>query len=73
MAQKLAVRSRVRSWASPSNGWKILCVNPAVNGYLFELGKDKAAKGGGMGSAFHLLCPSMCNLFVHLKNRYSAR
>ena len=24
---------------------KLLSVNPAVNGYLLELGKDKAAKG----------------------------
>ena len=27
-------------------------VNPAVNGYLFELGKNKAAKGEGWASPF---------------------
>ena len=35
----------VRGGASTWDNWKTLSVKPAVNGYLFELGKDKAAKG----------------------------
>ena len=31
----------------PSDNWKTLSVNPAVNGYLFKSGKDKAVKGTG--------------------------
>ena len=42
----------VRGWASPFDDWKTLSVNPAVNVYLFELGKDKAAKGEGWARPF---------------------
>ena len=34
--------------------WKTLSANPAVNGYLFQLVKDKAAKGEGW--AFFISC-----------------
>ena len=37
MVQKVAVRSRVRVWASPCDDWKTLSANPAVNGYLFRI------------------------------------
>ena len=37
-------KAGVRGWASPCDNWKTLSVNPVVNGYFFELGKDKAAK-----------------------------
>ena len=36
----------------PCNNWKIVFVNPTVNGYLFELGKAKAAKGEGWAPPF---------------------
>ena len=27
----------IRGWASPCGDWKTLSVNPAVNGYLFQI------------------------------------
>ena len=39
MVQKVAVKREFKARL------EILSVNPAVNGYFFELGKDKAAKG----------------------------
>lgn len=42
--KKVAERSCVRARAWPSGVWKFLSGNPAVNGYLFESGKDKSAK-----------------------------
>ena len=47
MVQQVAVRSRVRGRASPCDDLKIPSVNPTVNGYLFRIRKDKAAKGEG--------------------------
>ena len=44
--------ARVRGLASPCGDWKTLSVNLAVNGYLFELGKDKAGKGEGWAPLF---------------------
>ena len=41
MVQKVAVKRDFEARL------EILSVNPAVNGYFFELGKDKAAKGMG--------------------------
>ena len=32
--------------------WKTLSLGPAVNGYLFKLGKAKAAKGEGWAPLF---------------------
>ena len=32
--------------------WKTFSVNPAVNGYLFRIGKDEALKGEGWASPF---------------------
>ena len=52
MVQKVAVRLCVRGWASPCDGWLTLSVSPAVNGYLFELRKDKAATGEGWAPPF---------------------
>ena len=49
MVQKVDVRQRVRGWALPCHDLKSIFVNPAVNGYFFELGEEKAI--------FHLLCP----------------
>ena len=50
MMQKVAVRLRVRGWASACDNWKTPSVNPALNGYLFEFGqtlqKDQAYKEG---------------------------
>ena len=34
-----------------------LSVNPAVNGYLFQIRESQGSKRRGMGSAFHHLCP----------------
>ena len=45
MVQKVVGRSYVRGWAVPSDNWKTFTVNPAVKVYLFQIGKDKAAKG----------------------------
>ena len=51
-------KARVRGWASSYDDWKTLSVNPAVNGYLFELGKEKGSeRRRGMSCAFHHLCP----------------
>ena len=52
MGQKVTVRKTVRGWALTCDDWKTLSVNPAVNGYRFELGKDKAAKGEGWALSF---------------------
>ena len=52
MAQKVAIKASVRSWASPCDDWKALSVSPVVNGYLFELGKDNAAIGEGWAPPF---------------------
>ena len=41
---------------SPSESGK-LSVNPAVNGYLFQIGKDKAAKGEGWDPLFICYAP----------------
>ena len=35
-----------------TGSWKTLSVNPAVNGYLFRIGKDEALKGGGWALPF---------------------
>ena len=45
-------KALVRGWTSPCDDWKILSVNPAVNGYLFALWKAKAAKGEGWAPPF---------------------
>ena len=42
----------VRRFHHPSDNWKTLSVNPAVNGYLFESGKDKAVMDGWMTCDF---------------------
>ena len=42
-------KARVRGWVSLRDDWKILAVNPAVNGYLFRI---RATQGD-----FHQLCP----------------
>ena len=52
MVQKVVVRLCVRGWTSPCDDWNTLFGNPAVNGYLFELGKATAAKGEGWASPF---------------------
>ena len=45
------------SLASPSDDWKTLSVNPAVNGYLFRIRDGYGSERRGMGSAFHQLSP----------------
>ena len=51
MELEVARRSRDRDWALLSDGWKTLSVNPAVNGYLLELGKGAKGDGGAPHSS----------------------
>ena len=44
MVQKVAIKHEFEAGLHYAKTGK-LSVNPAVNGYLFALGKDKAAKG----------------------------
>ena len=47
MIQKIASRSCVRSWVSPSDDWKTLSLSTGGNWIHFsESGKDKVARGG---------------------------
>ena len=47
MIQKLASRSCVRSWVSPSDDWKILSLSTGGKWIHFsESGKDKVARDG---------------------------
>ena len=52
MMQKVTIRSRNRGWPPPFHDWKTLSVNPAVNGYHYESGKDKDAKRDGWALPF---------------------
>ena len=51
MAQKVACRCEFEAGLCQATTGK-LSVNPAVNGYFFESGKDKAAKGEGWAWPF---------------------
>ena len=52
MVQKVAERSLVQVWALLSDYWKTFSVNPAVNGYIFRIRENKAAKGAGWAPPF---------------------
>ena len=51
MVQKVAGRSSVQGWASPSDDWKTLSIKQKMSTF-FESGKDKAAKGEGWAPLF---------------------
>ena len=56
----------------PSDDWKTLSVSPAVNGYLFKSGKDKAAKGEGFAQPFISLPKIQWDSNPHCPNGYQA-
>ena len=51
---QMGVSSRL---GSPSEYWKTLTVDPAVNGYLFQIREGYGRERSEMGSTFHLLFP----------------
>ena len=53
MVHKVAGRLRDCAQVSPSDNWKTLFVNPAVNGYQGGINSERPR----MSSALHLLCP----------------
>ena len=46
--------SSIRAW--PSDKWKIISVNPTINGYPFRI-REVKGREKRLGSAFHMLCP----------------
>ena len=44
MAQKVAGKSYVRSWASPTDDWETLSVNAAVNVFFSNKGRLRQQK-----------------------------
>ena len=56
MVQKVAVSREFEARLRHAATGKLSLSTQQKMGTFFELGKDKAAKGG-MGSAFHQLCP----------------
>ena len=57
MVQKVAVSREFEARLRHAATGKLSLSTQQKMGTFFELGKDKAAKGRGMGSAFHQLCP----------------
>ena len=58
MVQEVAGSSLNRARVSPSDDWKTLFVNQAVNGYpFFKSGKEKGSKSRRVCFTFHQLCP----------------
>ena len=57
MVQKDAVSREFEARLRHAATGKLSLSTQQKMGTFFELGKDKAAKGEGWGSAFHQLCP----------------
>ena len=52
MVQEVTVKREFEAWLPHAASGKLLSVNPAVNGSLFRIRRDKAAKGDGWAQPF---------------------
>ena len=57
MVQKVAINREFEAGLCNATTGKISLVNPAVNGYLFQIREGLGSERRGMGFAFHQLCP----------------
>ena len=69
MVQKVAVKREFEAGIHHATTGK-LSVNPAVNGYLFHLGKNKAANGEGWALPFISCAQDAAGLYLHCSYGY---